>query len=212
MARFGCVAGGTPEPDAQAGVVGQAHDGARQGVGVIRGYQQARLVVGQHLGDLAHATGDDWPAHGHVLEELGRRTEELASVGLATVRRDQHIAGSQVLRDVRVRHQAWARDAGAQTMPFDGLVYGGAQWPIADQQPAHVGARRQHQRQCTRERRHAVPGAKGARETDHHIRAQSELTPHAVAAQVGTVHGGIDAVGVHDDLRPGHARGHQFPA
>src|SRR5215213_9104674 len=52
----------------------------------------------QHFTDLAQATGDDRLAHCHVLEDLCRRTEEIATVSERNVRRDKNIARVQQRR------------------------------------------------------------------------------------------------------------------
>ena len=97
--RFGA------EALAQRAVVGQSRESRRQRIGVARRNEERRPVVLQYFADLIQVRGDDAPAHRHVLEELGRRSEERRAVRVRDMRRDEHVAGGKMRGAVLLRDQ-----------------------------------------------------------------------------------------------------------
>ena len=90
----------------QMRIVDETRQPARQRVGIARRHHPRRLAVAKHLADLIEIRRDDGFAHGHVLEQLGRRAEKRRAVGVRHVRRRQDVAGREVPRPVFLRNQA----------------------------------------------------------------------------------------------------------
>ena len=60
----------------------------------------------EHLADLIEIRRHDPLAHRHVLEQLGRRSEERRAVGIRHVGRGEDVAGREIARAVCLRNQA----------------------------------------------------------------------------------------------------------
>src|SRR2546430_1933218 len=121
VASLGRLAGSSAESTTQAGVIDQPHDGTCQRLGVVWWHEQRRVLVAEDIRDLAYGAGDDRPTRRHVLEQLGRRAKELATVRLAPVRRDQDVAGGEIRGHLRVREHARPDNSLAQAVLFDHL-------------------------------------------------------------------------------------------
>ena len=97
----------------QRAVAGQSRESRRQCIDVTGRNEESSSVVFQHFADLIQVRGDDATAHGHVLEELGRRSEKRRAVRIANVRRDEHVTGRKIVGAVLLRGlQAIAAEEG----------------------------------------------------------------------------------------------------
>src|SRR5688572_16759452 len=56
--------------------------------------------------DLREVAGHDGSSHCHVLEQFGRRTEELAAVGVRYVGRGQYVASGEMRRALLLWYEA----------------------------------------------------------------------------------------------------------
>lgn len=116
---------------------------------------------------LVEARRHDAASHRHVLEELGGGAEERRAVGIANVRRDEHVTRREVGGSVLLRDDTRQHRLRAHAVPLEARHNLRARQAVADHQQPHalapVGTPGQH----AAEGFGAVPAAETADEPEH---------------------------------------------
>ena len=177
----------------------------RQRIDVARRHEQRGLLVFEHVADLIELRSDDALAHGHVLEQLRRRSEKRRAVGVRHVRRHEHVARREITRAFLLR------DETGEHRRLEGAALRQNPFHLAQprtganhQQPQargelRIGRAKPNVRVC--QGFGAVPRTERADEADDGRVVQAELRTHARAVDAGTVAIGIDAVWIHQHAR-----------
>ena len=181
----------------------------RQRLGIVGRHQQRRFAVGQHLGDLAELrwrrSAGPWPCT-RTAWSASRRTRR---------RRPACRAARPARRTRRGRLGISAcgtipaqRDAVASSCCLDGLVDERPQRPVAEQQPAHVRARLEHQRRapargsgCRARRRTCPKSRRRHRESQPELRAHSPRRRRRVGTASGRRRSGLTSDPARQALR-----------
>ncbi len=184
----------------QSLIVGQSHDRCSQLIDVSGVNEQRRITIRQHLADLSETTRDNPFSHRHVLKNLRRRSEELATISKRHMRRDEYVASIEQTRHAIVAYCAREDHTPRRDFIFESLLDLTVQAAASYQQKPQRHIERNHF-DGRGKLLDTMPWTKRPDKTRHDlIVSNTKLTPSLRPADARSKALHVNAIRIDDDL------------